>query len=151
MLLRKNLNSTSGKVCAGMASLILALTCMHGFTILARSLTTADQTSKHQHKSNAERTAHWKDDHGSGNLKAKNVELTADSKDVKAIGKDGYLVIDETRDGVRRQLRIEPAADGKLKRTYSVDGVTQEMDKTAKEWLAKTLHDSITAVKVMQP
>lgn len=154
MLLRKNHNSTSGKVCASMASFILALTCMPGFTILARGLTTAslsDQMSKQQNKSSGERTANWKDDHGSGTLNAKNVELTADSKDVKAIGKDGYLVIDETRDGVRRRLRIEPAADGKLKRTFSVDGVTQEMDKTAKAWLARTLHDSVTSVKVMQP
>jgi hypothetical protein len=106
-----------------------------------------DQPSK---QSSAERTASWKDDHGSGNLKAKNVELTSDSKDVKAIGKGGYLMIDETRDGVRRQLRIEPAADGKLKRTYSVDGVTQDMDEPGKAWLARILHDSLTAVKVMQ-
>ena len=151
MLLQKNHNSSSGKVCAGMASLILALTCMPGFTILASSLTTASQMSKQQNKSSGERTADWKDEHGSGTLKAKKVELTADSKDVKAIGKDGYLVIDETRDGVRRQLKIEPADDGKLKRTFSVDGVTQEMDETAKAWLAKILHDSLTSVKVMQP
>lgn len=150
MLLQKILNSTSGKVCASMASFILALTCMPGFTILARSVTTATQMSKQQ-KSSGERTADWKDDHGSGTLNAKKVELTADSKDVKAIGKDGYLVIDETRDGVRRQLKIEPADDGKLKRTYSVDGVSQEMDETAKAWLARILHDSFTSVKVMQP
>jgi hypothetical protein len=150
MLLQKILNSTSGKVCASMAAFILVLTCMPGFTILARSFTTATQMLKQQ-KSSGERTADWKDDHGSGTLNAKKVELTADSKDVKAIGKDGYLVIDETRDGVRRQLKIEPADDGKLKRTYSVDGVTQEMDETAKAWLARILHDSFTSVKVMQP
>lgn len=143
MLLGKNQNSISGKVCAGMASLILAFTCMPGFTILA------NQISKQENKSIGERTADWKDEHGSGTLHAKKVELTADSKDVKAIGKDGYLAIDETRDDIRRQLKIEPAADGKLKRTYSVDGVTQEMDETAKAWLAKILHDSIASVKVM--
>ncbi|HET6977276.1 MAG TPA: hypothetical protein VFI24_13190 [Pyrinomonadaceae bacterium] len=101
-------------------------------------------------KQDQERNSDWKDDHGSGTLRAKNVELTGNSKDVKSIGKDGYLVIDETRDGVRRQLKIEPAANGKLKRTFTVDGVTQEMDGTAKTWLAKILHDNITAVKVMQ-
>ena len=150
MLLRRNHNSTNGKVCAGMASFILAFTCTPGSTAHARSLTTgssSDQASKH---SSAERTTSWKDDHGSGTLKAKNVELTSDSKDVKAIAKGGYLVIDETRDGVRRQLRIEPAGDGKLKRSYSVDGVTQDMDETGKAWLARILHDSLTAVKVMQ-
>ena len=143
---KQNRKSTNGKVYAGMASFILAFTCAPGSTVNARTLTT-DQTSK---QASAERTASWKDDHGSGNLKAKNVELTSDSKDVKAIGKGGYLMIDETRDGVRRQLRIEPAADGKLKRTYSVDGVTQDMDETDKAWLARILHDSLTAVKVMQ-
>jgi hypothetical protein len=154
-VLRKNHYSTSDKVYAGMASFILALTCMPGFTILARTLTTAslsDQMSKQENKSaGAERTAEWKDDHGRGSLHAKKVELTADGKDVKAIGKDGYLVIDETRDGVRRRLKIEPADDGKLKRTYSVDGVTQEMDEIGKAWLARILHDSITSIKVMKP
>ena len=154
MLLGTNHNSISGKVCAGMAAFILALTCMPGFTILARSFTTgslSDRMSNQPNKSSGERTTNWKDDHGSGTLSAKNVELTADSKDVKAIGKAGYLVIDETRDGVRRRLRIEPAVDGTLKRTFSVDGATQEMDETAKAWLARILHDSFTAVKVMQP
>ena len=122
-----------------MTTLILALICMLGFTVQSQ-----------EKQSGGERTANWKDDHGSGTFKAKHVELTTDSKDVKSIGKGGYLVIDETRDGVRRQLRIEPAADGKLKRTFSVDGVTQEMDATAKEWLAHILHDSFTSVKVMQ-
>ena len=150
MLLRRNHNSTSGKVCASMAAFILTLTCMPGFTILARSLTTASLMSKQQNRSSGERTASWKDEHGSGNLKAKNVELTAGSKDVKAIAKDGYLVIDDTRDGVRRYLKIEPAGEGKLKRTFSVDGVTQDMDETGKAWLARILHDNLTAVKVMQ-
>ncbi len=150
MSLRRNHNSTNGKVCASLAAFILALTCTPGFTIQARSLITRSPSDHMSKQSGGERTASWKDDHGSGTLKAKNVELTTDSKDVKAIGKGGYLVIDETRDGVRRQLRIEPAGDGKLKRTFSVDGVTQEMDETGKAWLARILHDSLTAVKVMQ-
>lgn len=153
-MLRKSHNSTSVKVYASMTSFILALTSMSGFTLLARGLTTAslsNQMSKQQNKSSGERTAEWKDDHGSGTLKAKNIQLTSNSKDVKAIAKGGYLVIDETHDGVRRQLRIEPTGEGNLKRTYSVDGVTQEMDKQAKAWLARILHDSFTSVKVMQP
>ena len=60
-------------------------------------------------------------------------------------------MIDETRDGVRRQLRIESTGDDKLKRTFSVDGIAREMDETAKAWLAGILHDSIASVKVMQP
>ena len=150
MLLRSNHNSTNDKVCASMAAFILALTCTPGFTIHARSLITGSTSDQMSKQSSGERTASWKDDHGSGNIKAKNVELTNDSKDVKAIAKGGYLVIDETRDGVRRRLKIEPADDGKLKRTYSVDGVTQEMDEIGKAWLARILHDSFTAVKVMQ-
>jgi hypothetical protein len=143
MLLLKNQNSTGGKLWSSIAAFILALTCMPG-------LTTASLMSKQQNKSSGERTASWKDDHGSGNLKAKNVELTAGSKDVQAIAKGGYLVIDDTRDGVRRYLTIEPAGDGKLKRTFSVDGVTQEMDESGKAWLARILHENLTAVKVMQ-
>ena len=102
-----------------------------------------DNGTAQQNQSGGRRTTDvkWKDDHGSGTLNAKDVELTADSKDIKTIAKDGYLAIDETRDGVRRQLKIEPAGYGKVKHTYSVAGKAQEMDETGKAWLARILHD----------
>ena len=129
MLLRsRNRNLTT------LAALIVVLTCILGFAIHAKQ----DQShGQRRHK------VQWKDDHGSGSLDAKDIELTTDSRDVNAIAKDGYLAIDERRDGIRRRLRIEPTLDGKLKRTYSVNGVAKEMDEEAKAWLAGILYDRL--------
>lgn len=82
----------------------------------------------------------WKDDNGSGSINAKDIELTSDSNDVSSIAKGGYLTIDETRDGIRRRLKIEPSSDGTLKRTYSVKGTVQEMDEEGRAWLSRILH-----------
>jgi len=173
MLLRTNGNLTSSKVCATAVTLILALTCLLGFTIHAASLTKANPlnqmfmpkasqtphrttrtfingkevqadgvTAQQNQEGGPRRTkVQWKNDHGSGSLSAEDVELTTDSKDIKAITKDGYFAIDETRDGIRRKLKIEPTSDGKLKRTYSINGVAKEMDEEGKAWLARILHD----------
>jgi hypothetical protein len=119
-------------------NLILALTCMLGFIAVQGVIAQQNQTSG-QRKAKV----HWKDDHGSGTLNARDIELTSDSNDINAIAKDGYLAIDETRDGIRRKLRIEPAIDGKLKRTYSVNGVVKEMGEEGKAWLAKILHERL--------
>jgi hypothetical protein len=119
-------------------NLILALTCMLGFMAVLGVTAQQNQTAG-QRKAKV----HWKDDHGSGTLSARDIELTPDSNDINAVAKDGYLAIDETRDGIRRKLRIEPAIDGKLKRTYSVNGVVKEMDEEGKAWLAKILHDRL--------
>ena len=83
----------------------------------------------------------WKEDNASGSIDAKNIELTSDSSDVSSIAKDGYLTIEETRDGIKRRLKIEPSSDGTLKRTYSVKGKVQEMDEEGRAWLSRILHD----------
>jgi FlaG/FlaF family flagellin (archaellin) len=101
-----------------------------------------DGVTEQRHASGRRTTSvKWRDDHGSGTISARDIELTTDLDDVHSIAKDGYLVIDETRDGIRRRLKIEPASDGKLKRAYSVKGVLREMDEEDKAWLSRILHD----------
>jgi hypothetical protein len=157
LLTRRNRNLTSSKVCAHPAALMLALTCVPGFTIHAGSLTKGDpfnqafmqkvsQTPPRTTQAGQRTTkVQWKDDHGSGTLSAKDFALTADSKDINAIAKDGHLAIDETRDGIRRKLRIEPTREGTLKRTYSVNGVAKEMDEEGKAWLAGIIHNFLNS------
>jgi hypothetical protein len=72
-------------------------------------------------------------------VKARNVELTKDGSDVKRIAKDGYLYIDTERSGVKRHLKMVQSADGKLQRTFSVNGQASPFDAEAQEWLSKIL------------
>lgn len=158
MLLRRNrkiAKLTGRKTRATMTASILALTCMPGVTICGqtphrttrvfidgREVKSAEAT-RQQSQPGGRRTTSvkWKDDQGHGAISAKDVELTTDLNDISSIAKDGYLVIDETRDGIRRRIKIEPLTDGKLKRTYSVNGVAREIDEAGQAWLARILHD----------
>ena len=164
---------TAGKSVAVLASLFIALPCILGFTANASKPVPPDslgQTQEPQPPQKARRIVvvdgkvvsgdgiteqpnlqgsrntevKWTDDQGSGNISAKNIRLTSDGNDVKSIAKDGYLVIDETSGGIRRQLKLEPDKDGKLKRTYSVRGVVQEFDEAGQTWLSNILHDYLT-------
>jgi hypothetical protein len=168
---RSATKTRAGEAYATVAALISTLTCMLGFPAHARQPLTPASLDHVQEKkapqkprrtvrvvvnghevkgddvtqlsAGGKRTTSvtWKDDHGSGSIDAKNIELTSDSNDVNSIAKDGYLNIEETRDGIRRRLKIEPSSDGTLKRTYSVKGNVQEMDEEGKAWLSRILHD----------
>jgi hypothetical protein len=72
-------------------------------------------------------------------VKARNVEVTEDGSDVKRIAKGGYLYIDTERGGVKRHLKMVQSADGKLQRTFSVNGQASPFDAEAQEWLSKIL------------
>lgn len=158
MLLRRNrtiAKLTGRRTCATMTASILALTCIPGVTTRGQTphRTTrvfvdgrevkGDGVTEQQKQPGGRRTTSvkWKDDHGHGTLNAKDVEFNTDFNDINSIARDGYLAIDETRDGIRRRIKIEPLTDGKLKRTYSVNGVAREIDQEGQAWLAKILHD----------
>lgn len=103
----------------------------------------SDGVTQQQQSASGKRTTsvQWKDDNGSGSINAKDVELTSDSNDVSSISKGGYLTIDETRDGIRRRLKVEPSSDGTLRRTYSFKGNVQEMDEEGRAWLSRILRN----------
>jgi hypothetical protein len=74
-------------------------------------------------------------------MRARNVELTKDGSEVKHIAKDGYLYVDAERSGMKRQLKMVQSADGKLQRTFSVNGEASAFDAAAQEWLSKILKE----------
>jgi hypothetical protein len=176
MIFKRDRNAkklTAGKSFAILASLLIALPCLLGFTASASKPVPPDSLGQTQEPQSPEKARRivvvdgkvvsgdvttdqsklpgsrntevkWTDDQGSGTISAKNIRLTSDGDDVKSIAKDGHLVIDETSGGIRRQLKLEPDKDGKLKRTYSVRGVVQEFDEEGQAWLSKILHDYLT-------
>lgn len=74
-------------------------------------------------------------------LKAKNVEITADANDISAIRAGGYFSAVEERGGVRREVAIEPGPDGQLRRSYSLGGQPRPFDAEARAWLSAVVLD----------
>jgi hypothetical protein len=72
-------------------------------------------------------------------VRARNVELTKDGSEVKHIAKDGYLYVEAERDGMKRHLKMVQSADGKLQRTFTINGEASPFDAAGQEWLSKIL------------
>ena len=71
------------------------------------------------------------------------VEFNDDYSDITAITPgDGELRISDKRNGVTRKFEATAGADG-IKRVYSVNGQTREMDSEGRAWLAKMLNDTV--------
>lgn len=71
------------------------------------------------------------------------VEFADDYSDVTAITPgNGQIRITDKQGGVTRKFEATAEPDG-IKRVYSVNGQTREMDSEGRAWLAKTLNDTV--------
>ena len=68
------------------------------------------------------------------------IELSDDESDVKMLEANGSATFEETRDGVKRRIEIEPR-NGGLQRRFFVDGKEQPYDDTARRWMKQVVLD----------
>lgn len=83
----------------------------------------------------------WTDGSDRIEVRAKDVELNEEGTDVKSIKPGGYFIIDHEQAGTERQLKIVQGADGKLKRSFFIEGSPRPFDAEAQAWAAKILLD----------
>lgn len=76
-------------------------------------------------------------------LAGKNAQFNDDYTDVESIAADGHFRLTEERGGMVQRLEITPAADGQLKRVYTVRGEVRPFDAAARQWLARLLSESV--------
>jgi hypothetical protein len=67
------------------------------------------------------------------------VEFTDDYADIKSVSEDGLFQAVDERGGMTRKLRVMQDVDGRLKRSYWVDGRGREFDAQARAWLREFL------------
>ena len=116
-----------------------------------KSTAQSQQREVHEHhqesarKQKGHRTDSWKTTWTDGTdrieIRAKDVELTEEGTDVKSVGAGGYFIVDHEQAGTERQLKIVQGPDGKLKRTFFVEGSPRPFDAEAQAWAAKILLD----------
>lgn len=68
-----------------------------------------------------------------------NVTFAEDENDVVGMNADGRFELEQTRAGITREIRIAPGPDGKLQRTYTVNGKPHAYDAEARAWLAAAI------------
>lgn len=68
------------------------------------------------------------------------VTFADDESDVIAMARDAEFTIEETREGITREIEFTSAAGG-VQRAYSVEGKAQAFDAAGKAWLALALPD----------
>ena len=71
------------------------------------------------------------------------LEFTDNDSDVKSLGQDGYLMIEEQRGSMSRRLEVSPGADGQPQRSFFVRGQAHVFDQEGRAWLAQILPDVI--------
>lgn len=83
----------------------------------------------------------WTDGDNSFKLKARNVEISEDGKEITPLGdaRDAYLFASENRAGVVRQVEFVRGAGGQMTPTYRLRGKPHEFDDDARAWLSAVL------------
>jgi len=70
-------------------------------------------------------------------------EFTDDYSDLKSLSAGGSVTIEEKAPSVTRKLEIIPGADGKLQRSYSMNGAPHELDAEARQWVSAIILDVV--------
>jgi F0F1-type ATP synthase delta subunit len=70
-------------------------------------------------------------------------QFTDDYSDLKSLSAGGSLTIEEKAPSVSRKLEITAGADGKLQRSYWVNGAPRELDAEARQWLSSIILDAV--------
>jgi hypothetical protein len=70
-------------------------------------------------------------------------EFTDDYSDLKSLPAGGSVTIEEKTASVTRKLEITSGADGKLQRSYSVNGAPHELDAEGKQWVGAILLNAV--------
>jgi hypothetical protein len=72
-------------------------------------------------------------------LRMKSVVLGRDPLEVRAIGSDGALILEESSGGRMRVIRGDRASDGSMRFTQRVDGQLRPFDAAARSWMLTTM------------
>jgi hypothetical protein len=113
--------------------------------VLGCALPLIAETSRHTvDTSENEWTISHSDNGREFNLRIKGKpEFTDDYADLKSLSAGGSVMIEEKTGSVTRKLEITPRADGKLQRSYWVNGASHELDGEGQKWIAGIILDAV--------
>src|SRR5947209_13419493 len=101
-----------------------------------------NQNSVHEEQSDG--SDNWTWTHSDNNERiemhvVKPVEFTEDYTDVKSVGQNGSIRVEETRGGETRRFEAWREPSGQIRREYKFNHETREFDADARTWLERVL------------
>jgi len=76
------------------------------------------------------------------------IEVTDDDKDIKSISPGGYLEISKTTFGSKREILVEAASGGSLRREYYEGRAKTEWEPAGRKWLAEILPEIVRSTGI---
>jgi DnaJ-domain-containing protein 1 len=76
------------------------------------------------------------------------VDFGEDDSSIVALDGRGYFAVEERRNGRRREVDVEPRADGTIEYTYFENRREQPFDEAARAWLKRLLPEIIRATGI---
>ncbi|MEP2770997.1 MAG: hypothetical protein ABJH05_02535 [Fulvivirga sp.] len=76
------------------------------------------------------------------------IEVTDDDKDIKSISPGGYLEISKTTFGSKREILVEAASGGSLRREYYEGRTKTEWEPAGRKWLAEILPEIVRSTGI---
>jgi hypothetical protein len=70
-------------------------------------------------------------------------EFNDDYTDIKSVSEDGWVIVEERRDGQSSRYEVRRDGAGNLTRNFYVNGASRPLDDNARSWLAKFVLDAI--------
>ena len=82
----------------------------------------------------------WSNGHDLLEVRLKgDMAFTADDRAVESMSRDGFLKIEERKDGARRTLEVRPTSGGTLRYTYKVNGTQRAYDDATRDEVAELI------------
>lgn len=107
-------------------------------------LSAAVQVSAQSARTDSRSTWAWQDDDWKKRVEIRGrAEFTDDYSDIKSVSDGGSVLIEETRGGTTRRLDVTAGADGRVQRTYFLNGQAQAMDEQGRAWVAAIILDAV--------
>lgn len=69
-------------------------------------------------------------------------EFTDDYTDIQSVSDNGYVIVEEQRDGQSYRYEVR-ASGGQLTRLFYLNGAARSLDETSRAWLAKMVLDAV--------
>lgn len=76
------------------------------------------------------------------------IEVTDDDKDIKSISPGGYLEISKTTFGSKREILVEAASGGSLRKEYYEGRTKTEWEPAGRKWLAEILPEIVRSTGI---
>src|ERR1051325_11130919 len=123
-------------------AIVFTLAFFAATCLLFKASSTSAQKPAHETRS----TMRWEQNDDGSRISVEiqgKAEFTDDFSDISDVSEKGYVRIEEEHSGQSRRYEVRKNSDGRLDRTYAINGVAHAVDQEARTWIARFVLDAV--------